>query len=204
MIKNVILDIGDVLGHFQWRELVAKYMHLTDEEFKTLVDAMMTSGLWDEFDRSLMSDEEIVAKIIEKAPSIADRIPEFFKHMDEIVEDYDYSCPWINELHEQGFKVYILSNYGKTAFEACTKKRLKFVPLVDGKVISYELKLVKPQREIYEFLLNKYSLKAEECVFFDDRAVNIEGAERVGIHGILFKNIHQAKADLKAAVERFA
>ncbi len=204
MIKNIILDIGDVLGHFQWRELVRKYMKLNDEEFKTLVDAMMTSGLWDEFDRSVMSDEEIVGEIIKQAPSIADRIPEFFKHMDEIVEDYDYSCDWINELHAKGFKVYILSNYGKTAFEACTKKRLKFVPLVDGKVISYELKIVKPQKEIYESLLNKYSLKADECLFFDDRAVNVEGAERVGIHAILFKNIDQAKADLEEAVKRFA
>ncbi|MCR5823616.1 MAG: HAD family phosphatase [Lachnospiraceae bacterium] len=203
MIKNIILDIGDVLAHFQWRELVAKYMRLTDEEFKILVDAMMTSGLWDEFDRSLMSDEEIVAKIIEKAPSIKDKIPEFFKHMDEIVEDYGYSCDWINELHAKGFKVYILSNYGKTAFEACQKNRLKFLPLVDGKVISYELKIVKPEKEIYETLLKKYDLKADECVFFDDRAVNIEGAEKVGIHGILFRSLDQAKADLEKAVKTF-
>ncbi len=204
MIKNVILDIGDVLGHFQWRELIHKYMKLTDKEFKTLADAMMSTGLWDEFDRGFLSDEEILSRIIEQAPSIADKIPEFFRHIDEIVEDYDYACPWINELHEEGYKVYILSNYGKTAFEACTKKRLRFVPLVDGKVISYEIKMVKPQREIYDFLLNKYSLKAEECIFFDDREVNVKGALNAGIHAIQFKNIDQAKADMKKLVEECA
>ncbi len=205
MIKNVILDIGDVLGHFQWREIIDRYMDLSKEEFDLLVDAMMTSGLWDEFDRSLMSDEEIQNAIIAKAPSISHKIPEFFKHMGEIVEDYDYSIPWINELHAAGYKVYILSNYGKTGFEACLKNhRLQFVPLVDGKVISYELKIVKPEREIYEFLLNKYGLNADECVFFDDRPANVEGANKVGIHGILFKNIDQAKADLKEISKRLA
>jgi putative hydrolase of the HAD superfamily len=124
--------------------------------------------------------------------------------LDEIVEDYDYACPWIDEIHAKGLKVYILSNYGKTSFEAGTKKRLRFVPMVDGKVISYEIKCVKPQKEIYEYLLNKYDLKADECLFFDDRPENVAGAERVGIHGILFKNIDQAKADLEKAITSFS
>ncbi len=203
MIKNVILDIGNVLGYFQWKELGRECMKLNDEEFEIFADAMIHSGLWDEFDKAYMTDDEIIAAIAKGMPELADRIPEFFKRVDDIVIDYEYACPWIDELHAQGFKVYILSNYGKTAFEKGTKKRLKFVPMVDGKVISYEIKKVKPHKEIYECLLEKYGLKADECVFFDDRAENVEGAERVGIHGLLFTGIEKAKEDLKAAVRQF-
>ena len=204
MIKNVILDIGNVLGYFQWRELGRECMKLNDEEFRIFSDAMINSGLWDEFDKAYMSDDEIIHAITDRMPTLSDRIPEFFKRLEDIVIDYDYACPWIDELHDRGFKVYILSNYGKTAFEAGTKKRLKFVPMADGKVISYEIQKVKPHKEIYEFLLDKYGLKADECVFFDDRRENIEGAENVGIHGIWFQNIDQAKADLEKVVRRFS
>ncbi len=204
MIKNVILDIGNVLGYFQWRELGRECMKLNDEEFELFADGMINSGLWDEFDKAYMTDEEIIKSITDRMPSLGDRLPEFFKRLGDIVLDYDYSCPWIHELHEKGFKVYILSNYGKTAFEAGIKKRLKFVPMVDGRVVSYEVKMVKPNKDIYEYLLNKYSLKADECLFFDDRKENIDGAEKAGIHGILFQNIDQAKADLEKAIKEFA
>ncbi len=204
MIKNVILDIGNVLGYFQWRELGRECMKLNDEEFELFADGMINSGLWDEFDKAYMTDEEIIKSITDRMPALGDRLPEFFKRLGDIVLDYDYSCPWIHELHEKGFKVYILSNYGKTAFEAGIKKRLKFVPMVDGRVVSYEVKMVKPNKDIYEYLLNKYSLKADECLFFDDRKENIDGAEKAGIHGILFQNIDQAKADLEKAIKEFA
>ncbi|MCR5583957.1 MAG: HAD family phosphatase [Lachnospiraceae bacterium] len=204
MIKNVILDIGNVLGDFQWKELGRECMKLNDEEFELFADAMIHSGLWDEFDKAYMTDAEIIKAITDRMPSLADRIPEFFKRLGDIVLDYDYSCPWIDELHAKGFKVYILSNYGKTAFEEGTKNRLKFVPMVDGKVVSYEVKMVKPNKDIYECLLNRYSLKADECIFFDDRKENIKGAENVGIHGILFQNIDQAKADLEKAIKEFS
>lgn len=200
MIKNIILDIGNVLGYFQWAELYHKYLDLQEGEFEILENAMMKSGMWDEFDKSEMSDEEIVAGVIAKAPHLEAKIREFFRHMDEIVEDYEYSVPWINSLHEQGFKVYILSNYGRTAFADCCKFRLRFVPLVDGKVISYEIKKVKPGREIYEFLLNKYNLVPEECVFFDDRADNIATANELGIHGFVFTGYEKACEDLAAVM----
>ena len=56
--------------------------------------------------------------------------------------------------------------------------------------------MLKPAPEIYQALLSKYQLKADECVFFDDRKVNVEGANAVGIHGIVFENLAQAKEAL--------
>ena len=46
--------------------------------------------------------------------------------------------------------------------------------------------MVKPNAEIFEYILKKYSLKAEECVFIDDSEKNIVGCEAVGIKGYLF------------------
>jgi putative hydrolase of the HAD superfamily len=93
--------------------------------------------------------------------------------------------------------VYLLSNYGKTSFEAARDKgRLSFLPLVDGSVISYEVQIVKPENGIYKALLAKYNLKAEECVFLDDKPENIEAAVKLGFHGIVVESEKQAKTEL--------
>ena len=68
-------------------------------------------------------------------------------------------------------------------------------------MFSYMCHAIKPEKEIFENLLNKYDLKAEECVFIDDRAENIEGAERVGFVGIQFKSYEQAKESLDKYLE---
>ena len=73
---------------------------------------------------------------------------------------------------------------------------LDFIPYTDGGILSYEVKLIKPEREIYEMLLSRYDLKAEECVFVDDRKRNCEGAEKVGIKAILFENKEQVENEL--------
>ena len=52
-------------------------------------------------------------------------------------------------------------------------------------VFSYQQKVIKPNRKIFETLLNKYHLKAEECVFIDDGPANVESAKRVGMQGLL-------------------
>ena len=86
-------------------------------------------------------------------------------------------------LKEKGYKIYLLSNYSEELFHVHTKGA-KFLDVLDGEVVSYQVHALKPDREIYEILLEKYSLKAEECLFFDDRMDNVEGAKKVGIQAI--------------------
>lgn len=113
------------------------------------------------------------------------------------MEEYAYANDWIKSLKAQGYNVYLLSNYGKTAFEAARDyNRLSFLPLVDGGVISYEVQKVKPEPGIYTALLEKYNLKAQECIFLDDRADNIAAAEALGFHGITVDNYEQAVHEL--------
>ena len=57
-------------------------------------------------------------------------------------------------------------------------------------------KVIKPDDAIYQLILRRYQLAAGECVFFDDRKVNVEGARRNGILGIVFENYEQAKQEL--------
>ncbi len=68
-------------------------------------------------------------------------------------------------------------------------------------MISSEVKFVKPEIEIYQCLLEKYHLKAEETVFLDDRKDNIEAAEKCGIYGIVFQGYEEGKEELEKFIK---
>lgn len=203
MISNIIFDIGNVLACFRWKDLF-KDMGITGEAFERIAAAtVLHPTMWNEFDRSLLSDEEIISRCVAREPDYEKEIRQMFSQTEYLVEEYEGSFAWIKGLKERGYRVYLLSNYGKTSFEAARDMgRLSFLPLVDGSVISYEVKIVKPEPGIYEALLEKYHLKAEESVFLDDKPENVDAARAFGIHGIIVEHQEQAKIELEKLLEK--
>lgn len=202
MIRNIVFDIGNVLACFRWKDLFQE-LGFTGEMFERIaVATILHPTMWPEFDRSLMSDEEIISRCIERAPEYEKEIRMIFERTECLIEEYDYSYDWIKDLKERGYNVYLLSNYGKTSFEAAISHgRLSFLPLVDGRVISYEVKIVKPEPGIYDALIKKYDLVPEECVFLDDREDNVETALKLGFHGIVVDSFEQAKEGLNSILK---
>ena len=200
MIKNIIFDIGNVLGKFRWDELLEE-LQITGETFEQVANATVrNSKWWNEFDRSVLSDEEIIAGCVACASTYEKEIRLLFENCAKFVREYSYSKDWIVQLKQEGYKVYLLSNYAKTAFEGI-KNNFQFYPMVDGEVISYQVHLIKPDVRIYQTLLEKYSLKAEECVFLDDREENIEAAKTLGFHGIVFTSKEEAEVELEEIIK---
>ena len=68
---------------------------------------------------------------------------------------------------------------------------------MEGGILSYRDKLIKPDRAVYELLLDRYGLKAQECVFLDDTEKNLPPAEALGIHTILFRDKARAEKELE-------
>lgn len=195
MIKNIILDVGKVLVEWEPEEAFRK-LGFDEKTVAAVAAATVNSVEWNESDRSALSDEDILAMFIRKAPEYEREIRLFWDNLDLPIYQYDYVQDWIAGMKKQGFRVYILSNYGRHTY-ACTKDgALSFLEQVDGAVFSFQVHQIKPEPEIYRTLLDKYNLVPEECVFFDDRADNIAAAEQIGIHGIQFENYKQAVDEL--------
>lgn len=161
-----------------------------------VADATVRTKDWDEADRGALTPEELLLRFIAKAPEYEKEIRNFWEHIGMAIYQYDYVKEWMQALKEHGYHLYILSNYGAWTYEH-TKEALSFVEDVDGALFSFQVKQIKPEPEIYHTLLARYDLKADECVFLDDRAENIEGARACGIHGIRFTSYEQAKQSLR-------
>lgn len=198
MIKNVIFDIGQVLAQFRWREYIEDFGY-TSEINERVANATVLSPYWSEIDRGAMKTEELIELCVLLDSEIEGEIREFFRDTSKLVVEYHYASRWLKELKTLGYRIFLLSNYGEVNFSHINEE-FDFFRYVDGAVISYQEKCIKPEQKIYQILLERYQLNPSECVFLDDLAANIEGAKSVGIHGIQFHHYQQAKKELRKVV----
>lgn len=115
-----------------------------------------------------------------------DALPRTLPGMVELLED----------LKAHGYGVWGLTNWSHETFHLAFEKFPRLEELLQGTVVSGVEKMHKPNADIYELALNHFGLTAGNCVFFDDTAKNIVGANEVGIHGLLFENALQARESL--------
>lgn len=196
MIKNVVFDIGNVLVKFGWYDFLNN-LGYDEAMIEKIADATVKAPLWNEIDRGVMSEEEILAGFIANNPEIEKELRRFYKNFSGLLVEFDYAKEWICELKEKGYKVYCLSNMSHKAVRECAEV-FDFLPLLDGYVLSCDINYCKPEKEIYDYLFAKYNLKAEECVFIDDLEANIETARKMGMEGIVFTAKESASQLLEA------
>ena len=188
MIRNYIFDFGNVLARFDPDELTAVHVHDADTR-KTVSDVVFDRLYWDRLDDGSITDDEVKQGICSRLPQ------ELHECACRVYDDWVISMPAIEGMREvvadvkaRGGKLYLLSNIsiGFAETYAANPAVKDVLGLFDGLVFSGPIGLAKPSRAIYEHLLNRFRLTAEECLFIDDNATNIAAAKAVGIHGYLF------------------
>lgn len=189
-IKNIILDMGNVLLDFNPDFSLDNLCK--SEEAKVIIRKELFGGEeWVKGDLGIIKNEE-------RFELVKKRIPEkYHAELEKCVNEWDICMKPLEGakdfciyLKENGYRLFLLSN-------ACNKFYDYFpkqfdMTLFDGIVVSSDIHIIKPDAKIYNYLLEKFSLKAKECLFIDDRADNVEGAKTVGMHGFQFKNDYEA------------
>jgi putative hydrolase of the HAD superfamily len=188
MITTIVLDIGQVLADFRWKDYLIECGY-DQETMEKVSKATVLSKMWKEEDRGVISTQELVKMCCAKEPGVTKEIKKLFDDIALLVREYEYSSSFVQNLKSNGYKVYLLSNYGETNFKYA-REHFDFIQYVDGGVISYEVKYIKPEPEIYEALIKKYDINPKEAVFLDDLEVNLEGARKFD-----FATIHVTEFD---------
>ena len=183
MIKNIIFDIGGVI-------LDDSIQNISDL-FKEDATELWKKAFGKSFKNCLLGNIE-VSDYIEtfKNDVDYDKIKYILSKENLHIsyplmkENYEY----ISSLKDEGYNLYILSNITKESYEYFIST-INFDETFMGGVYSFQEKLLKPDRRIYELIINKYNLNKEETMFFDDRVKNVEVACECGIKGIVFRSI---------------
>jgi putative hydrolase of the HAD superfamily len=105
---------------------------------------------------------------------------------------------WQLRLKQRGILTAILSNMGDNVL-ANMKREFDWLPRFDVLVWSFQLRMAKPDPAIYHHVLNELGTRPEETLFLDDKLVNVEAAQALGIKAIQFSTVDNLRADMKAA-----
>lgn len=186
MIKNVILDMGNVLLNYDVERTLSE--HCPNDEARDIIRReLFESEDWLEGDRGNLSDDELIA-------NASVRIPEQY-HVaaracalgwSDLLTPVDGADEFIESVKNSGRRVFVLSNASTRFYEYFP--RFYDMSRFDGIVVSCDVHIIKPDSGIYEHILNKFNLDPAECLFIDDRKENADGARRVGINAVEFKN----------------
>ncbi len=195
MINTVIFDIGNVLAHFGWKDYLLS-CNYDEETLRRISNATVQSDFWLEWDRGAKESTELIELSVSKEPGLEKEIRDFFENFHSMIVEYDYAADLVKQLRSNNYKVYILSNYSKTGYEM-QKDSFEFMKYIDGGIVSYKIKHVKPEPAIYYALIEKYQFNPSEAVFLDDLQVNVDAAKELGFHAIRFENYDQAMEELR-------
>ena len=179
--KNIVFDLGGVIlngGH--------DYSVQKGEEASSDLRCIKVCGstTWKNWHRGRLTKEALIKRLAQSFDQ---------KAVEQLVaEAISPDRTWINEsidiikrLKKSGYRVYLLSNLSREAHDVYLKLNDIFSQF-DDMMFSFEVGYVKPDPKIYRLLLKTYGLTASETLFIDDKKVNIDAAQRVGINGIVY------------------
>ena len=198
MIKNIVLDMGNVVIRFDPRAFIARF-GVNEEERELLMREVFLSPEWVMLDRGTLNDEQAAEILCPRLPEhlreIARKLISFW---DRPILEVEGMYPLIEELKGLGCGIYLLSN------ASCRQpdywQRVPAAKLFDGTLISASVKLLKPMPEIYEKFFETFALKREECFFIDDNPANVEAALYVGMPATVFHNdVPRLRRELREA-----
>jgi len=193
--QAVVFDLGGVLIDWNPRHLYRK-MFGGDEEAMERFLSEVCSPEWNARQDEGRPFAEATEELIARYPEQAEFIRAFFDRWPEMVGGaIERTVEILDELKRAGYKIYALSNWSAETFPHA-RRRFQFFDRFDFTVISGEIGLVKPNREIFDFLLKKTGKRAEECVFIDDSQANAAAARELGFDAIHFRSPRQLRDEL--------
>jgi len=190
-IKNIIFDFGNVLFDLDLPAIERNLKMHYGENFEPAKEKNLRSKVFELYETGGLSTEEFVdilrfagerplekEQVISAWNSIFLEMPRArFEMLLRLRQHYKvFLLSNINDLHATWIDAYMVREHGIEDFQA---------RYFDGVYYSHLIRLRKPDREIYEYVLADAELVPEETVFFDDMEVNVAAARELGIQGIL-------------------
>ncbi|HGR1852856.1 TPA: HAD family hydrolase [Streptococcus pneumoniae] len=194
---NIIFDLGNVLIKWNKEKILSKICK-NDLEYNLFNKFVFQSNLWIDLDNGKISLEFLENQLIdEMGHQYQDQIHELVWNWFNYVDLYDEVYELIKQLKKKNFQIYVLSNTSSIFHILLDSVLSKVSSVLDGYVISCEVKMMKPQKEIYLSLVNKYQLDIKDCIFLDDLEENVEAARTLGIKAFQIKERKEISNILK-------
>ena len=174
-MKNIVFDLAGVVvarNEARCPQQIMDYFYFINLG-ETLPD------FWNDYDRGTREIDSVAEKLAIFRGSDFETAKRLMLAAITYQEVIPATESLIEDLKGAGYRLFVLSNMSKDYIEFLRK--LSVFQHFEGEIISCEVNLIKPEKEIYQLLLDTYNLDPEQTMFIDDRAENVEAAATLGI-----------------------
>ncbi len=185
-IKNIIFDFGGVILDIDPELTINEFIKLGVSDFDRLLTPEFTEEIIGKFERGILTPEVFRAKL----KSFLD-IDITDQQLDDAWNSLLYDIPAerieIIEQVKKNYQILLLSNSNEIHYDLYVRDLQlrfgyrEFDELFHKAYFSFDLHLLKPNPDIYEFVINQHGFLPEETLFIDDKMENIEAAGKLGL-----------------------
>ncbi len=197
----MVFDVGNVLVRWNPVEII-RLTFGDDVDAVELAKRVFQHELWLSLNRGELTEEEAKQQYVNTFSLSSNEVERLFYYIKQTQIPLFGTVALMRKLKAAGYATYALTD-NVHEIVSFLKQEYAFWPLFDGAIVSAEVGCLKPNADIFHRLLDTFHLQANETVFLDDVAKNVEGAQKVGMLAIQFTLASQAERDLKALGLRF-
>jgi putative hydrolase of the HAD superfamily len=194
--RNVIFDFGGVILRWQPQEIIDAFYE--DEALRSALSRnVFRHPDWLEMDRGSLDEETAAVRFASRMSRPVPEIQTLLQLVKSSLVPVPQVIAIVRDLSQRGIPVYGLSNMPASTF-AYLSRRYDHWKLFRDIVISGEVKLIKPDPAIFEYICRRNRLEPSETIFVDDHLPNTNAAMQLGFQTILFRNPDQCAHELNA------
>jgi len=173
--------MGNVL--LEWnKDKILQGVSDTKKDYLILDKTIFQSGLWEKLDFGTMTREELVLEVVSMiGNTYQKKVEEVIWNWPSYIDIYTEVFPVLSELKKKGHRIFVLSNTSKVFYDLLDEQLSPLKEVLDGFVLSCDIKAIKPDLAMFKEILDKYQLDPTHCVFLDDIEDNTSAAEKLGI-----------------------
>ncbi len=195
---NIVFDLGGVVFDWQPEAIISHFFD--DEGERSLVrKEVFQHRDWIELDRGTLPLPDAADRGATRTGLSRQHIERLLEAVPNFLVPIDATFDLIRGLGDTEHRLFVLSNM-HLASAAHLEASYDIWEMFDGIVFSCRVKMVKPERQIYEHLLNHHDLEPTDTVFIDDVAENLSAAKALGIRTLQFLDPLQCERELHAAL----
>lgn len=193
--KAVIFDLGNVLVHFDFRPAYEALERLCPYRAAEIRARLAPTGLVQRLETGLVEPREFVAEL-ERVLDLRIGYDEFRHIWFSIFSDALVPESMLVGLKAR-YRLLLLSNTNALHFEML-REHYPLLRHFDHLILSYEVKAMKPQPQIFQAAVACAGCLPEECFYTDDIAEYVQAARRLGIDAVRFESAAQLQAEMRA------
>ena len=192
-IQNIVFDFGGVLANFDYGIVYRRFAQKSPLTVSEIHERLYYSSTHLDFEGGRITGREFYRQVVEVIHLRMD-YETFFEAWADIFWPIEPMLDLAEELGRR-YELFLLSNTNEIHYTEFPKiPRLS--DLIPRQGVSHLLKVMKPDVRIYQRFLDKFTLRAKECLFIDDMQVNVDGAKEAGLRAIRHKDVDSTRAEL--------